>query len=484
MILKSNAAINSTALAISSGLNFLAIFIWTRLLDPHAFGLYALVSASALLLNAIVFEWLRLVGARSLYSADAPSSIDPARANALFALYLLTAALLTATGLTLLFLNVDFFDVAARWWPMLVLFAMTEMALAIINTISRVRMKAWQFFTSMVSRSVLSVLIGIVLVAGFGMEALGAVLGIVAAQTLVAIAGVIREPMYHGIRPWRARGGDVMATLRFGYPLIFSCALSYGAGVADRFLVGGVLGTQAVGLYAAPVDLLQKTLVFVMMAINLTAYPALVRAYEDKGEEAARTTLDRNLLLQLALGLPAAVGLTTLAPGIANLLLGPDFRETGTRLLPFIGLAALLRCLVTFHLMMVFQVTKRMKMMIVPPAISLLLMVPLSIWAMRHYGLIGMAASATAAQVVTFAITAVLAKRIMPVRLLSPDAGRLFAAAAGMAIVLLPFARHDGNLATLALVASGAMVYGLILLALGFSPVKPVLARLKRLRSR
>jgi O-antigen/teichoic acid export membrane protein len=276
--------------------------------------------------------------------------------------------------------------------------------------------------------------------------------------------------------------------LRFGYPLIASCALTYAAGVADRFLIGTQLGAMEVGLYAAPVDLLQKTLVFVMMAINLTAYPMLVRAFEDHGAAAASEVLQRNFLGQLGVGLPAAVGLAVLAPGIANLLLGAPFREVGTMLLPFIGVAALLRCLVTFHLMMAFQISGRMKLMLVPPIVMLAVLVPGGILAMRAFGLVGMAAMAILAQFVTYAISAVLAKRVLDIRIVTRDSVKILLAGAAMGAVLLPLRHVDGPAATILLVAVGAAVYAMMLLLLRVEPAiavvrdNPILRKMARAR--
>ncbi|MCC6828158.1 MAG: lipopolysaccharide biosynthesis protein [Novosphingobium sp.] len=471
MNLKSDAAINSAALAISSGLNFFSIFLWTRLLDPHEFGIYAIVLAAGLFLNALAFEWLRLVGARTLYDSTCESRINPARASALFLLYAIAGTLLCAVLVALHLADLGFGGIGARWWPLIAGLALTEMALAIINTVSRVRQKAWQFFRSMVGRSVLSVALGMGLVIGLRLGAAGAILGVIIAQSLVALGSVAIDPLWRTIRPWRAGREEMGRILRFGAPLVVSCALIYAAGVADRFLIAAQLGTHEAGLYAAPVDLLQKTLVFVMMAINLTAYPALVRAYEDHGAAAASAILERNFLVQLGLGLPAVVGLAALAPGIANLLLGAPYRHDGAMLLPYVGMAALLRCLITFHLMIAFQVTGRMKLMLVPPAVMLVVIVPAAIFAMREWGLAGMALAAVAAQVAAYGVSSLLARRVMNVRILSTDTIKIVASAAAMGLVLLPLRQDDGPLATVLLIAGGGVVYLLAMIVLRVSPV-------------
>jgi O-antigen/teichoic acid export membrane protein len=463
---RSNAAIVTAATVIGSGLNFVATLVWTRLLDPGAFGLYALVSAAAVLLNAMLFEWLRLVGARTLYDPAEPSGINPARADALFGIYAVVALVFAAAVGLLYAFGIGFADVAARWWPVMAAFTLTEMALTIIQTIYRLRMRSWPYFWNAVARSVTSILLGLALVHYAGLGALGTLLGIVVAQGVVAVASVLADPLWRAVRPWRASRAQVTAALQLGYPLIASCALTYAAGFADRFLVGSTLGAHAVGLYAAPVDLLQKTLVFMMMTINLTGYPALVRAYEDRGPAAAVATLDNNLQLQLGLGLPAAVGLMVLAPGIVHLLLGPAFRDEGARLLPLVGAAALLRCLVTFHLMMAFQVTRRMKWMIVPPLTTLAAVIPAGLIGIRLAGLPGMALAAVLAQALCYTLSAILAKRVLPIRLITPEIAKIALAAIGMGLALLPFRSVTEPVATVALVTLGGAVYAVLLVVL------------------
>jgi O-antigen/teichoic acid export membrane protein len=460
------AAIVTAATVIGSGLNFVATLLWTRLLDPGAFGRYALVSAAAVLLNAMLFEWLRLVSARTLYDPTRPSAVHPARADALIALYAAVALLFVAAVAVLWVFDIGFAGVAARWWPVLAGFTLTEMALAFLQTVYRLRQRAWPYFWNATVRSTAAILLGVVLVRHMGLGALGTLLGIVIAQGAVALTSVLLDPLWRAARPWRAPRAQLAAAVQLGYPLIASCALTYAAGFADRFLVGATLGPHAVGLYAAPVDLLQKTLVFMMMTINLTGYPALVRAYEDRGPDAACATLESNLQLQVGLGLPAAIGLMVLAPGIVHLLLGPAFRAEGARLLPLVGAAALLRCLVTFHLMMAFQVTRRMGWMVVPPLTTLAAVIPAGLIGIRLAGLPGMALAALVAQLLCYAMSAFLAKRVLPLRLITPEVARIAAAALGMGLVLGPFHAVTDPFATAALIGLGGAIYTALLLAL------------------
>jgi O-antigen/teichoic acid export membrane protein len=62
----SHAAIYLVARGLPGIVAFCAIPLFTRLIDPGAYGRYAMVLATVAMLNALLFQWLRLSLARYL----------------------------------------------------------------------------------------------------------------------------------------------------------------------------------------------------------------------------------------------------------------------------------------------------------------------------------------------------------------------------------------------------------------------------------
>lgn len=479
-----SAAITTAALALSSGLNFVAIFVWVRVLGPRDFGIYALVSGAGLFLNAMLFEWLRVVGARILYDRDAPYLIDPRRADTILRFVIVVALAFVVVAGVLWAARVGGPGFGAEWIPLIAVFTLSEMMLAMLNVTSRVRMLPWQFFVAMVARSALAIVIGLALVLGLHMGATGVMLGIVVAQLGTAIVMMARDPMWRALRPG---GGDAAArreVLALGVPLIASAALAYGAGIVDRYLVGGVMGAAQVGYYTAPADMLQKTLGFVMLALNIAAYPALVRAYDDHGPAAARKVLEDNLVAQLLLGLPATVAFVMMPSGLSYLLLGAAYHDVATVLLPWVAVAALLRLLTSLHLTMVFQIARRMTMMMVAPIVILLVLVPAGIWGMRVAGLAGMAYAAVAAQALAWVVCAILAQRVFRFSLVDRDVAKILAACAVLALVLWPARDVTDPLHVILACAGGGAAFVVALLLLRLDRARPIWAKVRVRRGR
>ena len=460
------ALINSSGLAIASGFNFFAFAVWTYLLTPTELGLFTLISLSVLMMNAIFFEWLRISMARLLYDAGDPLEISQSKADTICAIALLVSSclLLAATGLWLFSIRVMGLDPV--WFYAIVGWLISEMMFTLSTTLNRLRLKPWRFFANMVSRALFSLATGYVLVAWMRLGTAGVVFGVIVAQFLCASVSMALDPVMRRLRPFRANRVDARLLFAFGGPLILSSGLTYVASSADRFILGGMLGAAEVGQYSVAVDLMQKTVLFGMLAINLTLYPSIVRVFERQGEEAGRRALERNFLLQLGVSLPMTIGVAVLSPGVAAIMVGPSFRDSVMKLLPLVGFAALLRGLATFHLSLVLQISKNTRMIVIGPVISLLIIVPLGYLGVRYEGLRGMAGAVAVAYSLSFLMLMYLVRRVSPVSMFNVDALKIFVSAIIMGLVIFPFRDHATLIETLGLSGLGAAIYAGLIWAL------------------
>ncbi len=476
------AVLNTLSLAIASGLNFVSLLLWVRLLPADEFGRYTLITSTALLINAIMFEWARIVGARTLYSATDPTRIDPGRADALFTI---VSTFILALGVTTAVLFVSgtmIFGLAPGWLWVLFLFVFSEVTLTMLNIVSRARGAAWHTFGVIVTRSALSLAIGAVLVLVYHQGLTGVLLGLVIGQGIAVVGGIVSDGVW---RRLRLRGNveerRVMGEmLTLGAPLMLSSGLSYGVGVLDRYQIEHILGTSSVAYYAAPSDLLQKTIGFAMLAVNITMYPAMVRAYEDEGPAQARVLLEGNAVLYLAMCLPMVIATTILAGPISHLLLGGALADRSAPLLPLVTAAALLRLLIIYHLQIAFQLTRHMRLLMIAPAAAIGTFVLLGPLALHRYGLIGIASVSLLAQATAYAVSAMLARRVFGIRLASRDAGKVLIAGAAMGVALVPFAKVNGIVMTLVALATGGIIYAGAILILRLDQVRTIRAKFAR----
>jgi O-antigen/teichoic acid export membrane protein len=374
-------------LAVSSAVNLAALLLWVRLLPPTEFATLTLATTAALLVNALAFDWLRQASARILPDPTSPDGISRERVAAWIRAAAITFAAVVAVLVLATLLGLAPPGLSPRWNIAIFALAISEAHLAAITLVARLAFSPRRYAAIMVARSGLALLLGVTLI-HFGGGAAGIIAGTALAQFLVSALANRRNSLWktalHAVphAPHRA------ALLRLGLPLMAGCALALLSATIDRTLVAAALGLAAAGHFAAPAELIGKALGFAFMAVNLTAYPLLVHAWERDGPRAATAALDRNLRTLLALGLPIAAT-ATLAPHLlASLLLGPAQADTAAPLLPWLAAATLLRLLVAFHFGIALQLAKRMSLLLVPPIVTLTILVPLASPALHGGGLL------------------------------------------------------------------------------------------------
>lgn len=395
--------VTTGGLAISSLLNLAALLAWVRLLPPAEFGTLALVNAAGLMAYALAFEWLRIAGAQSLYDVVL-DDVAPARLGACIRVGTIALLLLSVLALGATLIGIAPPGLNPRWNIAALLFAVSEMLLASTTLVARLRLHAWTCALVMVGRSAAAFVIGLTLVElGFG--AAGVIVGIVVAQGIVTTVAIFSEPVWRSALARPASRKDEVELVRLGAPLIAGSVLALAAGIADRSIVAAQLGLAAAGAFTAPAELVAKTLGFGMMAINLSAYPLLVRTQD------RRDALRRNGAILVAASLPIFAVLVFFADPLSALLLGERY-PLAPRLLPWLAGAALMRLLVTFHFGVAVQLSRRMAWLLPPPALALVILVVAAPAAIRTAGLEGMTMLLCAAQAASLLLAAGIARYV------------------------------------------------------------------------
>jgi O-antigen/teichoic acid export membrane protein len=156
---------------------------------------------------------------------------------------------------------------------------------------------------------------------------------------------------------------------------------------SDRVLLGWLVGTGAVGVYAVGYDIADKALKSIMYSVGAAALPTAVRTLEQDGEAAARLQLEQNVTILVALGLPTTVGLCLVAPDLAGLV-GAEFHDEAITLIPLIAIGTFLACLRSNYLDHAFHLGKRALPLTLVTAITAVVNVALNLLLIPIFGML------------------------------------------------------------------------------------------------
>ncbi len=169
----------------------------------------------------------------------------------------------------------------------------------------------------------------------------GLLAGFLGGATLAAV--VLR-----GITRWsEAESGPCDPTVwreqlrRYSTPLIPMALFGWAGGLLDRYLIFGLLGAGAAGVYAAAYGLASRPFLLTQGILEQTYRPHVMKALSDVGWVAARRDWSRWMAWQVTLHVLGLGLLVVASRPLVRLLLGPEY-SAAALLLPWIAAGYLL----------------------------------------------------------------------------------------------------------------------------------------------
>ncbi len=390
---------------------FFSIAVFTRLLTPQEFGLYTLVYTGAVLLASVTFQWLRL-GLLRFYQER-----DEAQKPVLVSTIAL--AFLVVTGGLLLLLAPTLFLFGHSLWLVLgLMIGIAQGAFDILLERARVELSPWRFGIVAFMRAALMLAGG---VAGYELAGVhGLLLGILVGIALVAAVELRRASAW--IHLSQARISELWPLIRFGGPLSMTFVLAGIMGFADRYMLAWLQDTAAAGHYAAAYDLTQKVIVTLMMIVNLSGYPLLLKVQSEGDEAVFRQRIRQTLTGLLLIGLPVMVLFVTMPGLIASVLLGAAFQREAAILLPWLAIAAMLEGMKVYYFDLSFQLRQHTWHQVWIVGVAAGANVLLNLWWIPIHGVLGAAWATMAANLLAIGLSFAMSRKELPLPLMTGEA--------------------------------------------------------------
>jgi O-antigen/teichoic acid export membrane protein len=440
------ASINLTANILSALLGLLSVFIFTRLLSPHDYGVYLLGTGFAAAVSVFLVGWFRNL----ILSGHARNDGTDVRGVVIsgYLICCLTAPIAYGLG-RLLGLDPTAALAAVLLSVAIGLFELTQ-------DLVRARLMAFSVMKATLVRAVavlgLGVVVALVSPAGFLLLLSSALAYLIAVlvQSRTAWRGTIVT--FEGAR---------LATLaKAGLPLTLSLTLLGISSVTDRFMIANLVGAADAGKYVAALDLVRQTLMMPAMSAAAAFFPLAVQIHARQGDVAVRSHLAECVELLLSITLPACLGFAVISSHVANVILGVDFRELAAQTMPIVAVAVIFQILTQQYLHASFLLSGRNAFYLINTASIIVANVILTYVLIGHYGTVGAAWARLGADAFGFAGALLLSRFAFPVPL---PLGRLaLTVIAGLVMALivgeLDRSLHVADLAACALLAGAGLV--------------------------
>lgn len=448
------------ARALPGVMSFLAIAVYTRMLDPDEYGVYALAVSVVGFVSIACFQWVQ-VSVLRFYLVGSESSARVLGA-ALFAFFVSSIPAVLACVVIWILLDVpikrQLIMIAA---PLVWVQAWFELNLEL----ARCRFEIFRYGLISAVRSIVALAAGVFFIY-CDFNEFAPVLGLV--------VGGVAGSLVAGISVWRGAsgGGDVRDELRvfssYGAPLAVAFVLAMVISSSDRIILAWLIGEEAAGLYSASYDFVWQVTTLLFVAINLAAYPLVVKAYEQSEQSVAVKQITQNGSLFLLLAVPVTVGFILLAPQFAEVFLGAEFRQAAAELIPWVAVSAFLAGFRAYHFDLAFQLKKKTHLQVWVLGVAALLNVVLNLLLIPLLGIKGAILSTFLAYVFSLGLSIFLGRRLFKIPLSFADLLKTVLSSCVMAVAIVFLEAEAGSLALVGQILFGALIYAVMVFFLNF----------------
>jgi O-antigen/teichoic acid export membrane protein len=459
------ASINLSANILSALLGLLSVFIFTRLLSPHDYGVYLLGVGFASVISVFLVGWFRNL----ILSGHARNDGTDVRGLVIsgYLICCLTAPIAYVIG-RLVGLDTSAALAAVVLAVAIGLFELTQ-------DLVRARLMALSVMKATLVRSAsvlgLGIVVALLMPAGFLLllsSALAYLLAVLV-QSRTAWRGTVLKFDRVGLS----------AVARQGLPLTLSLTLLAISSVTDRFVIANLIGAADAGRYIAGLDLVRQTIMIPAVSAAAAFFPLAVQIHANQGDAAVRTHLGQCVELLLGITLPACLGFAIIAPHVANVVLGADFRAVAAQTMPIVAVAVIFQILTQQYLHASFLLSGRNSFYLINTATIIVANVVLSYVLVSDYGTVGAAWARLGADVIGFACALILSRWAFPVPIPLGRLALTMIAALVMALTVgaLDRSLHVADL-TACVVLTGAGLAGYVALCWLFD-ISQIRGRLK-----
>lgn len=330
---------------------FAALSIYSHLLEPEEYGIYTLIITGTTLLHNTLYQWLASGTLRfwnnqkySKSSFISTIGITYAKISFLVLLFIIPVIIIYAD------------QKESSWIINSYLFLQALALFTITQNLFMAKLNPLQYAFMTISYSLLALSLATFFVYhGYGVS------GIMLGVTL----GLFIPSIYFYKKTWRKfdRKAINKPLLRkliiYGLPLASSYLLEEITKLTDRFMVAYLLNKSEAGYYGLASELTGSSIFMIMTAINMAAYPVIIKLLDTDGKDAAIRQFRFYVIALIGVSLPAVIGLNLVGPDIIYLIISEKYQHSVVLLLPWVSGAMFMLGLQAFYFDLAFQLGQK-----------------------------------------------------------------------------------------------------------------------------
>lgn len=350
---------------LNTMLNFIVSLLVAAYLGPAEYGRFVLALSASVVIELLLFDWLRLCATR--FYSERDKMERPALRATLDLMFLILATLATLIGLLLLFAPVNLsaqIELAALSIGVAVANAGFDYATALAR--ARFLSKTYGAIVAVKALSSFALTVGGALMFHSAAVALGG--AIASSAAAVMIGGRVLLDKNAPLRLAEAPLARML--LAYGFPIVLANVVYQAIPFIDRAVVSHDFGFAEAGRFSLSFEIGSRIVGAIGSALDVILFQLAVFEEKTVGPEAARRRISKNMGVVFAVAAPAVAGCWLIAPSFAALMIPQEFRGSFEHYFT-LALPALLAFALTHYMINpAYQLERRLAPMIVAALVA------------------------------------------------------------------------------------------------------------------
>lgn len=319
-----------------------SVTVFTRLLSPEGYGVYSMAMAAVAILTVVTGGWIEQSVLRYLPEAADHESRRVMRGHVVG----LTLATCGLVAILLFAINAIASSKMGAYAGVIVpsvVLLLGEAAFLALGAVLQADLHSHLLSTLRIAGAVARFLGALGFVLWIGRDATWLIAGSAVGRGIVTIITfwVVARHRGHWVRP-RFNRPMLRRFAGYGGPMVGWTLGSQVLNVSDRFIIGAIAGSTAVGVYSANYNLVSMGFGLLNTPLLMAAHPLIVNAWKERGADAMPDVIASFSRLYIYAVVPILIVITLCSRELADILLGSAFRE-GNRIIPILVLGMMVR---------------------------------------------------------------------------------------------------------------------------------------------
>ncbi len=383
--------------------NAVIVPVYTNLLPPSEYGIYAVALAVLSFLCILFSDWIGLSGLRFFRQHQITEKIPDYLSTLLF---IMCSNLCVMYVLAFIFRKhfYTYFSVSPKIFLFILVLIIPVAIRALLFQVLRAQIKPGAFTISTIINQILTIVFSVLIIKFFNLGALSILLGMFLSITIIDILLVFQSDILKYLKFEIPKFSMIKPIFMYGIPIAAAALSLWAINQSNKFITSHFYGLKEAGLVGVAYNMTFPILMTLFAIITIAAYPRIINLYEDKID--VRPVISKMTGYYLLIAIPLVLIMCAYSQELISIFANSKYNEAHI-LLPYLSFAVFFMSL-TDYTTMQYHLSKKTYILTTLKVWAGIAGLVLNIILIKKLGLIGVGIATLASSIFYFVMTIIV----------------------------------------------------------------------------